>query len=625
MAERIELPPEQHGTAEEQLAEIRSYLYRVATVLNVNQQMAGSETVSLTDEERVLMNNISKVIGAGSGGNDTYTPGGQYTEVETLKSLIIKTAQFVKTVQDNYNLILYGEESAEGSSGNWNRKKGLRVDITPDGIKQTFSYAEIIGGLKDYVLNSKSYVKSGHLRNDAQDQPVYGVAVGNDVTQFLVDGTEVYHDENKVAELTPNELGFYQSNKKVASYTGSKIEFLQNNQARLTIDGDGMVIKDPSGNTLAEFKDNEVVFFQGGNAVAEYKGNELVFMLQGKKRMIVDASGLTIQDANEVKLAELFGTGLVFYQDGVAMAAYTAANQQQQTPAQITFSENIVMPSNVSDEKGITLTSGTSQVLINPLGILLQSGGSGVLIDPTNITMDTPGYILLKGSGNSRIDFRDATNGVVLTVDKNGLATNSLAADYGTIENLTVKNLTANNIKIPTIIYGTTPPTGHGIIWLEPQTTGSQATVDDTVTISAAVAHSCPERARSTFTYRVPISVMEDMTGISTITISGTFNRQGQDQQTSVTVNAAIECSDGTTISLGTVKTISAPSYYGNYAFSKAVSYGGGAKMATGIIYTVSVADDFAHYSSFAQGTMRLQGQRTGQGSSDECIVHYIE
>ena len=621
MAERIELPPEQHGTAEEQLAEIRSYLYRVATVLNVNQQMAGSETVSLTDEERVLMQNISSMISANNGGgDDVYVPGGTYTEVETLKSLIIKTAQFVKTVQDNYNLILYGEESAEGSSGNWNRKKGLRVDITPDGIKQTFSYAEIIGGLKDYVLNSKSYIKSGNL-HDA----VYGVAIGNEITQFAEDGQETYVDTNKVVELTPSELGFYQNNQKVASYTGSKIEFLLNNQARLKIDGDGMVIKDASGHTMAEFTGEEVKFYQNGTEVADYSGDSLVFKLNGKERMIVNADGLKILDANEVKLAELFGTGLVFYQDGVAMAAYTAANQQQQTPAQITFNENIVMPSSINDEKGITLRSGTSEVMVNPLGILLQSGGSGVLIDPTNITMDTPGYILLRGSGNSRIDFRDATNGVVLTADKNGLATNSLSADYGVIENLTVKNLTANNIKIPTIIYGTTQPTGHGIIWLEPSTTGSAATVDDTATISAAAAHSCPERARSTFTYRVPISVMEDMTGISTITISGTFNRQGQDQQTSVTVSAAIECSDGTTISLGTVKTISAPSYYGNYAFSKAVSYGGGAKMATGIIYTVTVADDFAHYSSFAQGTLRLQGQRTGQGSSDECIVHYIE
>ena len=225
MAERIELPPELRGTTEEQLKEIRSYLYRIATALNTNQALAGSETVSLTDDERVLMENISR---ANAGASGVYQPAGRYAEAETLKSLIIKTAQFVKNVQDNYNLILYGEESAQSDFGTWNRKKGLRVDVTPDGIKQTYSYAEIIKGLKEYAINAKCYIKTGYLHDDDQELPVYGVAIGKDIVTFSEDGSETYVDGNKVAELTADELAFYQNETKVASYTGSKLSFYNN-------------------------------------------------------------------------------------------------------------------------------------------------------------------------------------------------------------------------------------------------------------------------------------------------------------------------------------------------------------------------------------------------------------
>ena len=231
MAEHYELPQQPKGTAQEQLQQMYSYLYQLATILNTNQLMAGSETVTLTDAERTLMNSLSgNAGGGGNAGSQAGNSGINYSEAETLKSLIIKTAQFVKTETENYRLMLTGEENAEGQNGNWNRKKGIRVDITPDGIKQTFSYAEVISGLKSYMLNSKNYIKTGDLHDDDQDVPVYGVAIGKDVVEFEDDGTEVYKDENKVAELTADELSFYQNGDKVASYKGSKISFYSNDE-----------------------------------------------------------------------------------------------------------------------------------------------------------------------------------------------------------------------------------------------------------------------------------------------------------------------------------------------------------------------------------------------------------
>lgn len=323
MAERIELPPVLQGTAEEQAQQIRNYLYRIATALNVNLDTAGSETVTLTDEERILMNNIASA-GSGGGSDGTYYPGSKgFAEAETLKSLIIKTAQFAKTVMDTYNLILYGEESAQSDYGTWNRKKGLRVDVTPDGIKQTYSYAEIVKGLKDYELNAKAYIKTGYLHDDDDPddpQPVYGVAIGKDVVTFSEDGTETFVDGNKVAELTADELAFFQQvsgqNVKVASYTGDRLAFynggtnpvmyIQNGKIYMA---KGMEITSEEGIKMTSSgfvqilgKDNSVIQLDGSGS------DDTIFKADSTgvvKARALTSSGITAADAVVTNLTVL--------------------------------------------------------------------------------------------------------------------------------------------------------------------------------------------------------------------------------------------------------------------------------------------------------------------------------
>ena len=147
MAERINLPPFLRGTTEDKLQQLRSYLYQLATVLNMNQQLAGSEAVTLTDEEQILMNSIS----------------GSSNETETLKGMIIKTAQTVRTMQKTYNTIIYGEESAQNDFGAWNRQKGIRVIDKEDGSKKTYSITEIINLLKNNDLGENSRISTGTM------------------------------------------------------------------------------------------------------------------------------------------------------------------------------------------------------------------------------------------------------------------------------------------------------------------------------------------------------------------------------------------------------------------------------------------------------------------------------
>lgn len=216
MAERIDVPPTLQGDEKAQLQQVWSYLYQLSEAINNNLDGIGGN--ELTDSERQTM---QMILSAGDKAPEL-------SEMETLKSLIIKTADFVQTSLQEYRMSLLGETVASGKFGRYVRSTGLDVAVTPEGITQNYSFQEIIQGLKVYEINAKNYIKTGLLRT-VSSIPVYGVAIGKDVVTFSEDGTETYNDGNKVAELTADELSFWQNGVKVAGYTGTRISFYYNN------------------------------------------------------------------------------------------------------------------------------------------------------------------------------------------------------------------------------------------------------------------------------------------------------------------------------------------------------------------------------------------------------------
>ena len=241
MAVRIELPSQPSGSTEEQLVKLYSYLYQMAKMMNLNLEEIGDTTLS--DAELELMNQLT-VNHQTSQTDETVPPGYNYKEHQTLKSLIIKTADFVKTAVDAYRITLFGEEKASSEFGTYLQKKGVKVDVTPDGVKQTYSFSEVVKGLKNFEINAKNYIKTGYLRTE-NSTPIYGVAIGKDVVTFADNGAETYHDGNKVAELTDDALSFFQNGTIVAKYAGTKTSFysggtevmyIQNGKIYSTID-----------------------------------------------------------------------------------------------------------------------------------------------------------------------------------------------------------------------------------------------------------------------------------------------------------------------------------------------------------------------------------------------------
>ena len=255
MPERIELPQKPSGDELQQLQQMYSYLYQMAETMNSNlAQIGGNE---LTDAEMAIMRDVISEPAAGTDGMQQIA-----AEAETLKSMIIKTAEFVRTEINEYNIRLMGSVTAEGQLGKYVRKTNLDVDINPEGIRQNFTFAEIIRGLRTYEINSKNYIYSGLLRTVNQ-VPVYGVAVGKDIVTFTQDGEEVYTDSNKVAEFTADALTFYQNNAVVAKYTSSGIELYGAGNKAIGITSNRISFYNKVGST-----DTEIMYITGGQIYA---------------------------------------------------------------------------------------------------------------------------------------------------------------------------------------------------------------------------------------------------------------------------------------------------------------------------------------------------------------------
>lgn len=291
MAERIDLPAMPKGEPEEQLEELYRYLYRMAEALNANLAEIGG--ADLTDEERKLMLSLTQADGTTrSGGGAAY----DWESAETLKSLIIKTATWVKNTLDSWRISLLGEYVAQGKFGKYVRNTSMDVDVTPTGTTQNFKFHEIIEDLKKYEVNAKNYIKTGYLRTES-GLPVYGVAVGKDIVTFAEDGTETYNDGNKVGEFTADGISFFRKNNgslvKLAELLGTALKFYYGGSLRTQMDSDG--VKFYNGSTLlAQLKSGELDFYQGGNLAMKLTSTRLGFYNSGTEYMYLSGGKMYV-------------------------------------------------------------------------------------------------------------------------------------------------------------------------------------------------------------------------------------------------------------------------------------------------------------------------------------------
>lgn len=207
----MEMPASPRGTAEQQLKTLYSYLFRMNDQLNL--------ALNNLDAENFVQETNEQISGAASKASVDQELAGQY---ETLKALVIKTADTVRAEMDEVSMELRGNYLALSEWGEFQEALEGQITATAAGVVQQYGYdAQLqaandqIADFESYKTQTNQYIKTGLLYYEGS-VPRYGVAVGESLTVVEVDGEEVLTRTDLCATFTSDKLSFWQHGVEVA-------------------------------------------------------------------------------------------------------------------------------------------------------------------------------------------------------------------------------------------------------------------------------------------------------------------------------------------------------------------------------------------------------------------------
>ena len=171
----ISQPPILSGTEKQQIVQIRQYLYQISRDLN----MALS---NLTSENFANDSDVKKAI---AGESTEQQKQEVKRQLSSLKSLIIKTADVVRTEMDVLETSLNSTYVAQSAYGTFTEEINGQLSAMSDSIEQRIQYeATLTDDLKSvsdafdqYVVETNGYIKHGIIGYDGA-APVIGIAIG---------------------------------------------------------------------------------------------------------------------------------------------------------------------------------------------------------------------------------------------------------------------------------------------------------------------------------------------------------------------------------------------------------------------------------------------------------------
>lgn len=202
-------PKRMGGTAQEQISALYRSQCEIIDWLNLSDWSAEAvlqEIAQGIDEDAALRTAKEKKL----------------TGFESLKQLIIKTADFSMENSEQFSKTLKGGFVAKSTFGEYVKQTSLTLTANSEGITQLFDYTDGINN--QYTGKSQQYVKTGLLYYDGVT-PRYGVGVGN-ISTTVQNGNEVINTSaGEVVTVTPGEIAFWQQGLKVAYLSGKKLHF----------------------------------------------------------------------------------------------------------------------------------------------------------------------------------------------------------------------------------------------------------------------------------------------------------------------------------------------------------------------------------------------------------------
>lgn len=216
-----------------------NYLYQLAELLGIYLGNAETSTQTTAVVERKPADaTVAEQVGVSTEE--------QYS---ALRSLIIKTAdqvtvqrtapqinslnnEIIKTL-DKINALglqMSEEYVAISDYGTYLQQINAEIQANPDAITQYYSFYsdlnanidKVSASFENYKVGTEGYIRTGIVYYDGA-VPVYGVAVGQNLTAKEVDGETVVDQKNFRATYTAKKLSFWQDEDEVAYVSNNRL------------------------------------------------------------------------------------------------------------------------------------------------------------------------------------------------------------------------------------------------------------------------------------------------------------------------------------------------------------------------------------------------------------------
>lgn len=224
---KIDSPPILRGEADNKIAQLSSYLFRIAEALNVALQDIDNKAENAQEGLNVISGNSSSP----AGGTDA---DGQSSE---LRELIINTASIVNSRIDMLRTELSSEYSALSDEwGEYQENITSTIEATADAVVQSYNYdaqistlQEEAAGFSQYQTTTEGFIKQGFIDYDG-GVPVIGIAIGQGLTSTTVtiDGTEYEQFDST------QSCAFYTSDKVSFRVNGQEVAYVSNQKLYIT-------------------------------------------------------------------------------------------------------------------------------------------------------------------------------------------------------------------------------------------------------------------------------------------------------------------------------------------------------------------------------------------------------
>ena len=215
------MPPRPEGTAQQQAARQYAYLFQMAQQLNLALDRLDGAVQGVEQK-------VGGLVAAGSGR--TGPTAEEKQQYDTLKSLIVRTADQIRSEMDKLSVELAGEYVAVSEFGTYLEQLNSTIQADPTAITQYYRFfsdlqadvEKVDAAFHNYKLETEGYIRTGIVYYDGA-VPVYGVAVGQDLAVQEMDGVPVVAQKNFRATYTASKLSFWQDATEVAYVSNNRL------------------------------------------------------------------------------------------------------------------------------------------------------------------------------------------------------------------------------------------------------------------------------------------------------------------------------------------------------------------------------------------------------------------